>query len=411
MKTMVVALAAMMIAVPCCAQEKSIPVDERIRNVENGLVELGAISITEIFRAGGADAQAKKTLAERMRHYNVPGLCITVIDDYRIDWAKAYGVTVAGTEKPVTTDTLFEAASTTKLIAAVAALRLVEQGLLDPDKDVNAYLKSWTVPENEFTQEHKVTLRLLLTHRSGLNRPDGGFGYEEGSTPTLVQVLKGEAPAENQPALVEFTPGSKHQYSNFGFIVVQLLLEDTTGKPFSQTAREMVFDPLGMKNSVLDHPLTPELKARAILPHDPSGKSYDRGRHPTALAQGGLLTTPTDLALFAVEIMRAYQGRPGTLISQATAREMLSPALQLDPGQFFGYSAQGLGVFLIGAGDSLYFSYPGHNDPGANCMLIGAPASGKGAVVMTNGAAGLLLSLEILAALVNEYNWPIAQEQ
>ena len=93
----------------------------------------------------------------------------------------------------------------------------------------------------------------------------------------------------------------------------------------------------------------------------------------------------------------------------AKRREMFSVQLELDPNQFFGFSGQGLGVFIMGDGDNFYFTYPGHNAPGATCMLIASPGTGKGAVIMTNGVNGLQLSLEIIAALGNEYAWPTVQ--
>ncbi|MCP5106433.1 MAG: beta-lactamase family protein, partial [bacterium] len=170
---------------------------------------------------------------------------------------------------------------------------------------VNKKLKSWQIPGNSHTREHQVTLRHLLTHQSGLNRPPGGFGYEDGRIPSLIQVLKGEAPATNKAVVIEFVPGTQSGYSNFGYLVLQLLLEDVTGKPFAQIAQETVFAPLGMKSATLTHPMPAALKTRVALPHDKEGKAHQRSLHPTALGQGGLSVTPSDLALFTVELMRA----------------------------------------------------------------------------------------------------------
>ncbi|MHA2316055.1 MAG: serine hydrolase domain-containing protein, partial [Candidatus Hermodarchaeia archaeon] len=275
--------------------------------------------------------------------------------------------------------------------------------------DVNQKLKSWKIPENDFTQNEKVTLHRLLTHQSGLTRPDGGFSEEEGNVPTLLQVLKGEAPAKNQAAFVEYVPGSKHQYSNMGYIVIQLLLEDVIGKPYTQIVQKTVLGPLGMKKSTVKHPLNVEFKSNVALPHDGEGNSYDRPQHPTALGHGALVATPSDLALFTIELIGAYQRQSSRIVSQKTAEKMFSAQLEIDPNQFFGFSGQGLGVFLMGEGDNFYFTYPGHNAPGATCLLIASPDTGKGAVIMTNGVNGLQLSLEILAALGDEYDWPAVQ--
>jgi CubicO group peptidase (beta-lactamase class C family) len=99
-----------------------------------------------------------------MEIYNVPGLSIAVMDNFEIAWAKGYGVTEAGGDTPVTTRTLFQAGSVSKPVAAIATMSLVQQGELSLDQDVNVKLKSWKVPENEFTKDQKITLRRILSH-------------------------------------------------------------------------------------------------------------------------------------------------------------------------------------------------------------------------------------------------------
>jgi len=405
MRKLIVPMTILLIIVSCASQKESIRIEQRIQRIENGLVEMSSPSLAEQFSTERVKKANKVTLADRMTHYNVPGVSIALINDYKVEWAKGYGVVKAGSDKPVTPETCFEAASTTKLLTSAAALHYLEQGMFDLDEDVNQELKSWKIPENEFTQKEKVTLRLLLTHQSGLTRPDGGFSEEEGSVPTLLQVLNGEAPAKNQAAFVEYVPGFKHQYSNMGYIVIQLLLEDVIGKPYPKIVQETIFGPVGMKNTTVVHPLNAEFKNNVALPHDGEGNSYDRPQHPTALGHAALVTSPADLALFTIELIRAYQGKSNRIVSQKTVKRMFSAQLEIDPNQFFGLSGQGLGAFLMGAGENFYFTYPGHNAPGATCMLIASPGTGKGAVIMTNGVNGLQLSLEILAALGNEYDW------
>jgi len=106
-------------------------------------------------------------------------------------------------------------------------------------RKIMSKLKSWKIPENDFTRKHKVTLRFLLTHQAGL--PSTNFPQKENAgDPTLVQVLKGVSPAMNKPALVEYIPGTKWQYSNIGFVVIQQILEDVFGKSFTQIALETI---------------------------------------------------------------------------------------------------------------------------------------------------------------------------
>ncbi|HZN12164.1 MAG TPA: serine hydrolase domain-containing protein, partial [Blastocatellia bacterium] len=126
----------------------------RASRVENGL--LPAVLIK------GRPGEMK--LADRMRHYKVPGVSVAVIDGGRVEWARGYGLLEAGGAAPVTPETRFQAASISKPVAAMGALALVEQGKLDLDEDVNRKLVSWKVPENELTKEKKVTLRGLLSH-------------------------------------------------------------------------------------------------------------------------------------------------------------------------------------------------------------------------------------------------------
>jgi CubicO group peptidase (beta-lactamase class C family) len=298
-------------------------VDRRIAAVENNLVEFvpGEKSPTASPRPLG--------LSERMAVHHVPGVGIAVFKDGKLDWVKGYGVLKAGMAAPVTEETIFQAASTTKMLVAATALRFVGQGKLDLDADINDYLRSWKVPENEFTREKKVTLRLLLTHQSGL--PMTNFPTDDGPPPTLVQVLKGEPPARNKPAVVEFPPGSKWQYSNIGCVVVQLLLEDMTGQSLARLMQDVVFGPLGMTSSTLDYPLPPDRRPFEITPHDADGKPGEPAMDGPARAQGGLMTTPRDLALFCAEIAQAYRGKSGRLLTQEMARLMLRPEVDLDP--------------------------------------------------------------------------------
>jgi CubicO group peptidase (beta-lactamase class C family) len=373
---------------------------QRVKGVENSLIE---------FNPGvpPAAGQTPKllTLAERMAFYKVPGVSIAMINNNKIEWAKGYGVLKAGSPAPVTPDSFFEAASTSKAVVAAIVLGLVQEGKLDLDADVNQYLTSWRIAANDFTRKQKVTLRLLLTHRAGL--PMTNFPYDEkGAPPTLLQVLNGEAPAGNKAAVVELLPGNQWQYSNIGYVVIQQLLEDVLDKPLARLARERVFAPLGMAACTFAYPLTPELQKNEALPHDEQGAAAMPGMHPTAQAQGGLMAAPSDLARFTCDLLLAYDGRTGHLLAPATVRRMLNKEVELDPNLFGFPAADGLGVFITGSGNSLCFSHPGYNYPGASSWLLAYPELGQGAVIMTNGAKGELLTLEIISALAAVYGWP-----
>ncbi len=384
----------------CASRGTAVRVEQRIRAVKNGLVEF--TTPADMFRADATKGETLMTVSERMEHYKVPGVSIAVVDDFAPEWARAYGVLRTGTDTPVTSSTYFQAASTSKLAAAAIVLHCVDSGTLSLDEDVNHYLKSWRLPENEFTGQQKVTLRLLLTHQAGL--PATNFPQQDNAgDPTLVQVLNGEPPAMNKPAVVERVPGTKWEYSNIGYVVIQQVLEDVLGKPYALLAQEIVFEPLRMKNSTFVYPLEPKLRAGEAMPHDAEGILRQPAMPPTALAQGGLMTAPSDLAAFAAELMRAYAGSSNRLLSKEAARLMFSRVVDLDPAMFGVPLSQGLGPLLYGEGDRFLFTLPGSNFPGTNCWLLGYPEIGKGVVVMTNGAMGEVLAMEVISAFNREY--------
>jgi CubicO group peptidase (beta-lactamase class C family) len=339
-----------------------------------------------------------KMLAERMAALKVPGASVAVINGGVIEWAKGYGVAEAGTATPVSPHTLFQAASISKPVAALAALRLVEQGRLVLDEDVNARLTSWKVPENQFTPKEKVTLRRLLSHTAGLTVHGFGGYPADAPVPTLVQVLDGRKPANSDAVRVDVVPGSIYRYSGGGFTVAQQLLIDVTGRPFPDLLAELVLRPVGMDDSTYEQPVPARLRGAAASGHLDDGRLLP-GRYHTypEMAAAGLWTTPTDLAKFLIEIQRGLQGR-SSVISTATAREMT--AVQK--------SRYGLGLSIDGTGPAARFGHGGSNE-GFKCEMTAFLEGGRGAVVMTNGDKGYGLGMEILRAVAREYGWPALQ--
>jgi CubicO group peptidase (beta-lactamase class C family) len=339
---------------------------------------------------------ARWTLAERMADSHVPGLSIAVIDDGKIAWARGFGVREAGTNEPVTTSTLFEAQSISKAVAATATLVLVDSGRLSLDESPNTYLKSWKLPNNEYQTHEKVTLRRILSHSSGLNV--GGFtGYRSGEAiPTLLQILNGEKPANNPPIRVDFTPGSMSRYSGGGAEVIEQLLIDVTGQPFPELMRWLVLGRAGMTLSTYEQPLPEARWSEAASGHDGTG-AVIKGKWPIhpEMAAGGLWTTPTDLARWALEITKAWTGDASKLFSKSIATEMLT--IQKAP--------YGLGVQLAGTAQSLEFSHGGSNS-GFRAFIVMFPAVGKGAVIMANGDRADFIIGNLITGIASEYHWP-----
>jgi CubicO group peptidase (beta-lactamase class C family) len=361
---------------------------ERIQRIENGLVPEPGIVIK-------GQAPQRMMLSDRMGLYKVPGVSIAVIHDFKIEWAKGYGVKETGGDDPVTPETLFQAASISKPVAACATLYFVEQGLLDLDEDVNKKLISWEVPENEFTKEKKVTLRGIMSHSAGLTVHGFGGYAQWKEVPSLLQILNGEKPANSSPIRVDIEPRSKFRYSGGGYTMMQQLLIDVSDKPFPEIMRETVLDKIGMKNSTYEQPLPESLEAQAARAHRINGNMI-KGRWHTypEMAAAGLWTTPTDLCRFAAEIMLCRSGKSSRVLSREMVKNMLT-----DQNENVG-----LGLFLWNEGKDFRFMHGGSN-AGFKCTLVAYPEKGQGAAIMTNGDYGGMLNSEILRSLSAEYGW------
>ena len=176
--------------------------------------------------------------------------------------AEGYGV-VRLKGPHVTTDTLFNAASMSKPLTAMAVMRLVQDGRIDLDADVNSYLKSWKIPSNQYTKDHQVTVRELLNHTSGIGMHNGEVDDPDKALPTMLQMLNGERPSTAGPVRVEAVPGTRYAYANGGYLILQLLVTEVTGKPFAQYMQEAILRPLGMIHSTFEAPLSPVSAAQA----------------------------------------------------------------------------------------------------------------------------------------------------
>ena len=342
-------------------------------------------------------------LLDRMRYYHVPGVSIAVVDGEQVIWAKGFGVKAFGGSEPVDTSTLFLAGSISKPVFATGVLKLVEEGKLDLDKDVNDYLHSWHLPASAFTRDQKVTLRRLLSHSAGLTV--WGFpGYELGTPlPTVQQVLNGEKPA-NTPAVRNDTiPGARWRYSGGGITIAQLLATEVAGESFPELMRRLVLRPATMVHSTYENPPPPPYAQFASSGHEKRDTVVTGGYHVyPEMAAAGLWTTASDLGRWGLSIMRAYNGSAGGPLSPKMAKQMLTPQVEV-PSTFSGpeKSYWGLGVELHGAGDSLRFSHGGR-DEGFVADLVMWPARRRGIVIMTNGVSGGLLQ-EIERAFGAEY--------
>ena len=340
-----------------------------------------------------AAADVEQLLAQ----YHVPGVSVAVIKDFAIEWAKGYGVADAETKSPVTTDTMFQAASISKTIAAMASMKAIQDGRFKLDQDVNTILKSWQLPGGEFTKNQPVTPRSLMSHTSGTGGGFGFPGYAVGAPmPTVVQILDGLPPSNRQKVRLERPPLTGFKYSGGAVMIEQLALSDAVGKPFVEIARDWILKPIEMTNSTYEQPLPASRETQAARAHDRNGVRMGDPWHVyPELAAAGLWTTSTDLAKFLIEVQKSQAGKSNRVLSQASMQEMVTPV---------GVGPFAVGFTIMMQGEGWYFSHGGSNW-GFQCNMIAHRTKGYGLVMMTNSDSGPVVMRELQKRIEQAYKW------
>ncbi|MFC1850643.1 serine hydrolase domain-containing protein [candidate division CSSED10-310 bacterium] len=356
---------------------------ERIHQVENSLKLPFIID---------GEKPPVTTLREQMKQFAVPGAAIAVIDNLELEWIRAYGVLEHGEPARVENNTLFQAGSISKPVTAWLTLMLVSEGSLKLDAPINTLLRTWKVPENDFTTKSPLLLRHLIIHQAGF--APGAYMLERGKTfPPLVELLQGKHHAPQIKVINE--PGTVFAYSNPAYAVLQQVLEDVSGMSLDELAQRKLFKPLGMNRSTFAEPLPAEMLLTVAAGHLKQWLKVKNKALMIPGAPGGLWTTAHDLALFVQEIMKAYQGKSDRTLSQTLARQYVTPQVL----------NMGLGMYVTGQGDTLRFQYTGGTD-GYVAYLTGFPSLGKAAVVLTNSSGGSSLYRKLIGALAPAYRWP-----
>ena len=345
----------------------------------------------------GEDRLGTSTVAELMEEFGVPGVSVAVIQDFKIHWAKAYGVADVETGQLVDIETMFQAASISKPVAAMGVLRAVQDGLFSLDDDINDILDSWTLDGREFTRNRPVTPRTLTSHTSGLGDGFGFPGYDpEQPLPTTVQILEGHELSNVGSVFMEREPMTFYEYSGGGVTVMELALSDVRRRPFVDVLQEGVLAPIGMTRSSYAQPISQEHNKNAARAHDNNGDSRGPKWHVyPEHAAAGLWTTPTDLARLIIEVQRSARGESNRVLSQSMIQEMLNPV--------------GVGPFAVGftvskIGEGWYFSHGGSNW-GFRALMLAHKVKGYGLVVMTNADQGSTVINEIGRRIQHTYNW------
>jgi CubicO group peptidase (beta-lactamase class C family) len=322
-------------------------------------------------------AALEKKIPELLKDGAVPGLSVALIRDGKTYWVHGFGVRNAKSGQPVVDETIFEAASLSKPVFAYGVLKLVDQGKLDLDTPLSKYLPKPYI-EGDARLE-KITARIVLSHRTGFPNWRG-----DGNSLTI-----------------HFTPGERFSYSGEGFVYLQKVVEQVTGKPLNAYMNEAVFVPLGMISS--SYVWRPDYDARTALPHDAAGQAGEKFKSKEANAAASLHTTAGDYVLFVEAMLN------GTGLNKKTLKEMERPQIPVDPectncterepkelskSVFWGL---GIGIQETGEGESLWH----WGDNGRfKCYVVAYPKQKIGFVVFMNGENGLSIINELLQTAI-----------
>lgn len=364
---------------PKSGQNKEL-LNERIYKIENGLQPNLQVQ---------GDSIPHYNMEERMKELGIPGVSIAILNEGQIEWAKGYGIADSSENRSVTTETMFLAGSISKPVSAIIAHQLAEENIINLDSNVNNYLSSWKLPDNEFTKKEKVTIRRILNHTAGLTV--WGFpGYDKGDTiPSVPEVLDGKGNTDSVRVFKE--PGESWMYSGGGYTIMQLMVTDLEKKPFPEIMQLRVLDPLGMTVSTFENPLPQQYHPIAATGYRANGHEVE-GKWPIypEMAAAGLWTTPSQLILWAKEMQQIQQKQKDGILKVKTVNEMLTP----------GMNGHGLGP-----GVSEYTYGHGGADEGFRARLVVWKDTPLAAVIMVNSDNGSIIQ-EIMLSITKEYGLP-----
>jgi len=346
------------------------------------------------------------TINQLMKQYDVPGASITVIKDREILWSQSYGFKDVNTQVKVSNQTMFQAASISKPITALATLNLAKDGLLNINKPVNQYIKHWKIPNYKASDTNPILIKQLINHTSGLS-VHGFAGYQtKEMVPSLIEVLNGASILEqvfslknvnSAPIEVIDTPGEQYKYSGGGYSVLQQVLLDYTGDDFSALMHKNIFLKLKMKNSTFQQPVTDKLTAQLASGHIDIDDTVDGKYHIyPEQAAAGLWTTSEDLAKVLIDIQKSLFDDSGLMLSKSFAEKMTTPSFD---------TFLGLGFFLRNVSnqiDNFYFYHDGRNK-GFSSSLLGHK-DGYGVVILTNTNQPSFNN-EVMTMIMGTYDW------
>ena len=360
-------------------------IEDTIKMVENSLG--GPVQVEGIENAWNIQV--------RMKEKGISGVSIAVIRDYKIAWAKGYGLSDKASKSPVTTQTLFQAASLSKSLNGVGVLKLVQDKKIDLYTDINRYLKSWQFPYDTISHGKKITVANLLSHTAGLT-VHGFGGYEPGdSIPTLQQIFDGKRPANSAAVRSMFEPGLRSEYSGGGTTISQQIVMDVTGTSYATYMQQNVLDPMGMTMSSYLQPAAKNNEKYLATGYRGNEEAVKGKYHIyPEQAAAGLWTNPTDLARYIIETQLSLKNQSSKVLNTAMTKLRLTPYID---------SNAALGVFIMEKGGEKYFSHGGANE-GFRCQYFGSLEGGNGVVIMVNSDDGSIMN-EVVNSVAAVYKW------
>jgi CubicO group peptidase (beta-lactamase class C family) len=330
---------------------------------------------------GSDEIEMSTRVGEVLNRWPTAGLAVGLVRDGSLSWFYGHGVADAGSNTPVTEDTVFRIASVTKTITAVAVMQLWEQGLVDLDAPANDYLRAYRlIPAKAGFRP--ATVRQLLTHTAGVRavrtpldllRPALGWGARVGrSSPSLAEYYRGGL-------RVDVEPGTKWAYSNHGFATLGQIVEDVSGLPFDRYLRERVFEPLGMESSDL-------VRSERVRSGLATGYALGSGgltavadREIATAGASGVYSTTRDMSRFLAALLGGGANEHGSVVNPETLALMFEPHYQPDPR----IPGMGLGFFRDEIGGHPTVGHDGIWN-GFRTDMVLAPEEGVGVLAFAN---------------------------
>ncbi|MGE8536193.1 MAG: serine hydrolase domain-containing protein [Chryseobacterium sp.] len=322
--------------------------------------------------------EIQKIGLEAARNNNVPGVAIAVIQNGKIVWTQCIGFADKENQKPVTTETIFNVGSVSKMVSAWGFMQLTEKGLVNLDDPVNDYLTRWKLPASQYDIS-KVTLRRILSHTAGLSVH--GYGGSEQGTKllSLEESLSGMTKRNGESVRLISEPGTKWEYSGGGYTLAQLMLEERTKEKFADYMKKNVFKPLGLNHTTYEW--TEEMMKNSATAYDASGKPI-KNRIFTEQAAAGLQTTVLDLAHFAELSLNYEPNQLHKVLKPSTVQLMEKSVLP-----FSDKGKSGLGYRFMYYEELETVGHTGENEGWSAGLFMHLPTKSS-IVILCNGSNG-----------------------